>query len=423
MKVEEKDIEKIKREIIARIQDSKVQEKDVEYVKELQLLEANDTYYGLSENDLFLVKKEEEKDGKKISIYDIYDKEGNLIGKTDKEGNIELTVEYKKMLEEKYKDLYKKLGLDKRKIEVKQIEKQLPEKNNEEKPKEIEEEKIGKSENSEGNKETENQEEIEKSEELSPEEQQEKMESSLGLDKKDIKSSSEIKDSEFYKLVPEAKEYNGNVSIVYVGSTNEFMIVGEDRKTGEYMPLKTVEASRAVQAGEENKTIDMGRDGNDIKQESLKAILSIKGDKEYAFAAKLEGMNPIEFKELRYDRSTGKPIARNMQTTHQYPTTREVDKITNKTDNENTGAEVEKYEEQVKKGDKEITIDEIKDKTPEQEKEQRKKDREDEKIEKNKKSENEDEENEGDGFYKTRPESIHDVGNKYYNDKLFKSCK
>ncbi len=375
--MEEKDIQEIKKEIIEKIEDKKVQEKDIQYVEELELLEANDTSYGLSENDLFLVQKEEEKDGKKRVSYDVYDKKGNLIGRTDKDGNIELTEEYKNMLKEKYKDLYKKLGLEKRKIKVENIKKQLDEKKKEEPEKTEEERTMEKSNNGkddEENKQEEKEEHRENPNTLSPEEQQEKMEKNLGLDSKDIKSSSEIKDPEFYRIVPEAKEYDGKVSIVYIGSTNEFMIVGKDKVTGEYKALETVEASRATQVGEVKKTMDVGRNGNEIKEESLKAIINIKGEQEYSFSAKLEGINPIEFKELRRDLTTGKYMSADLQTTHQYPTNLKVRDMMDGNKNRNIRDEVAKYDERDKKGDKEITIDEIKDKSKDEEVEEVKKD-------------------------------------------------
>lgn len=345
--MEEKEIEKIKKEILQKVNGKEAEIKDVQYLEQMQLLESNNEYYGLNENDVFLVKKEQERDNKKVITYDIYSKNGVLIGKADEEGNIELTEEYTEFLKEKYKSLYKQLGMDKRKPKIMEI--------NALKKKETE---IGKKDNELVEEKEENilekKEEEKNADKLPKEEKIKKMEEGLGLDPKDIKSSSEIKDQEFYKIVPEAKEYKGNVSIVYIGSTNEFKIVGVDKKTGQYKPLKTVDASRATDIAETKKTIDIGRDGSKVEAQSLKAIINIKGNYEYSFSAKLEGMNPIELKELRRDFHSGEYISADLQTTHQYPVTEKVADMMDKNKNRYVREEVDKYNEEMSKG-KEVT--------------------------------------------------------------------
>ena len=353
--MEAKDVNEIKGEILAKLREQEENVKGIEYIEEMQLLENKNEYYGLSENDIFLVKKAEQKNNKKVIIYDIYDKETQLIGKADEKGKVELSEEYKEKLQEKYKSLYKKLGIDKRPIKIKDIDKYI-----EDEQLEQEETTDEKSEEIIENKED-KQEEVENPNQMPENEQVEKMEESLGLDAKDIKSSSEITDPQFYQMVPEAKEYKGNVSVVYVGSTNEFMIVGVDKQTGEYKPLETVEASRATEVGETNKTIDLGNDGSEVQAKSLKAIINIKGENEYSFATKLEGMNPIEFKGLRRDQHSGEYISWDIDTSHQYPSTQKVADMMDKDKNTFVTEEVEKYNAQTDKGEEITSIEKIED--------------------------------------------------------------
>lgn len=383
--MEQKEIDEIKSDILLKMREKDEAVKGIQYIEELQLLESKNEYYGLNENDIFLAKKEQEKDNKKVIVYDIYSKDGALIGTADEKGNVELTDEYKKALEEKYKSLYKKFGIGKRQIQIANIEKYINEN-------EIEEEtQERKTEDKLDEKEAEDkeEEEIENSEQMAENEQVEKMEESLGLEPKDIKSSSEITDQQFYEIVPEAKEYNGKVSIVYVGSTNEFMIVGIDKKTGQYKPLDTVEASKAVQMGEANEMIDLGRDGSEVKTESLNAIIKLKNTNDYSFSAKLEGINPIKFQGLRQDRNLGednnKYIAWDIDTSHQYPATQKVADMVDTDKNKDITEEIKKYNDEMAKGNEVTTIEKIEDdklktnygdKKEEKEKEQENEDRE-----------------------------------------------
>lgn len=354
--MEAKDVNEIKSEILAKLRVQEENVKGIEYIEEMQLLESKNEYYGLSENDIFLVKKEEQKNNKKVIVYDIYDKEGQLIGKADEKGKVELSEEYKEKLQEKYKSLYKKLGIDKRPIKIKNIDKYI-----EDEELEQEEPTEEKSDEIKEDKEDKKDEEIENPDQMPENEQVEKMEESLGLEPKDIKSSSEITDPQFYQMVPEAKEYNGNVSIVYVGSTNEFMIVGVDKQTGEYKPLETVEASRAVDVSETKKSIDLGNDGSEVQAKSLKAIINIKGENEYSFATKLEGMNPIEFQGLRRDQLSGEYISWDMDTSHQYPSTQKVADMMDKDKNKLVTEEVEKYNAITDTGEEITSIENIED--------------------------------------------------------------
>ena len=116
--MEAKDVNEIKKDILSKLHEQEENVKGIEYIEEMQLLESKNEYYGLSENDIFLVKKEEQKNNKKVIVYDIYDKEGQLIGKADEKGKVELSEEYKEKLQEKYKSLYKKLGIGKRPIKI-----------------------------------------------------------------------------------------------------------------------------------------------------------------------------------------------------------------------------------------------------------------------------------------------------------------
>lgn len=338
---------------------------DIIYYEEYEFLKQDKKYFSFAEKDVFIIEKTESIEGKDVITCEFYNKNGELIANSDEDGNIEFSKEYKEELKKMPKEYYSKIGFDKRKVKMEEIikEKSVKEKLPKEKDK----------------KETESKkEEKDKTEK----EKIKKMEQDLSIKEKDIQSSSEIRDEEFYKLVPEAKNFKGNVSIVYIGSTNEFKVLGVDKKTGKYEELKTVLASQAV---EQKSSIDLGRDGENVKRESLRAVLKIKGEEEYSFAAKLEPYSPIEFKELRRDLHTGEYISTDMQTYHQYPTSREVDKMMKKEENYDVRQEVEKFEKIEKKGKEKTDIKQIQDKTNEKDKEE---------VEKEK--------------------TIHDRGNKYY---------
>lgn len=362
-------------EISSKKNDNKKIE-DIIYYKELEFLKSDKKYFSFEEKDIFIIEKSENKDGKKELDYELYNKEGKLIANLDEKLNIEFTKEYKEKLKKMPKEYYDKIGFDKRKMSLEKI---------------VKEKSIDKDLKKEYNDKTKRREEkrqtTKEEHRLSKEEKTKKMEEDLSIKEKDIKSSSEIRDEEFYRLVPEAKKFKGNVSIVYISSTNEFKLLGIDRKTGKYKELKSVLASQAV---EQTSSIDLGRNGEKVKRESLKAVLKIKGNEEYSFAAKLEPYNPIEFKELRRDLHTGEYMSTNMQTFHQYPTTKEVDEMMKKEKNHDIIQEVETFEKKEKKGIKQTNINRIKDETVEKEKKIR---QEEEQI---------------------KEKTIHDQGNKYY---------
>lgn len=344
---------------------------DIIYYEEYEFLKQDKKHFSFSEKDVFMIKKAEKIEGKDVITYELYNKEGKLLASSDKEGNIEFSEEYKSDLKKIPKEYYSKIGFDERKMKIEDIVKEPSIK------KEILKEK----------KESEIEEKKEK--DKTDEEKMQKMERDLSIKEKDIQSSSEIRDKEFYKLVPEAKNFKDHVSIVYIGSTNEFKILGVDQKTGKYKELKTVLASQAV---EQKSSIDLGREGDNVKRETLKAVLKIKGEEEYSFSAKLEPYSPIKFKELRRDLHTGEYISTDMQTYHQYPTTKEVDKMMRKEENYDVRQEVEEFEKIEKKGKTKTDINQIKDETTKKKKEKKK----------------EKEDNIG------KEKTIHDRGNKYY---------
>ena len=358
--MDEKEIEKIK----DKLNENK-DAKSVEYYKELEFLKEDKQHYEFKVEDLFVVEKTVKKEGKEETAYEIYNKKGERIATADEQGNIEFTEQYKGKLEKMPKELYDKIGFDKRNAKVKELEKKKEEKEyeknkdtkddkKEEKDKDTEADK--ESEDEKDNKDEQKEEEVPENEE----EKREKMEEDLGIDEKDIQSSSEIKDERFYQLVPEARDCKGYVSIVYIGSKNEFQIIGVNLQTNKYEPLQTVTASQAV---EQNSSIDVGRDGKNVERKSLKAVLTIKGEAEYSFAAKLENMDPIELKELRKDFNTGEYISSDLETTHQYPVTEEIEQFRNEAENPDIIEEVRKFKkkEEAVNGDIVTNIKEIKD--------------------------------------------------------------
>lgn len=340
-------------------EDAEKKIEDILYYEEFEFLKEEKDYYKFSEKDVFAIVKSEKKDDKDVLLYEIYNKKGERIANCNENGEIEFTDEYKAKLEKMPKEFYDKIGFDKRKMKMDIVEKSQEDKEKNEEEKEHSLEKAGiKVENKDKKEEKQKNAEV-------PEKQEEKiakMGEDLDVNPDDIRSSSEIKDKEFYKLVPEARtDFKGWVSIVYIGSTNEFKVIGQDIKTGKFKQLDTVLPSQAV---EQKSTIDIESQGQNVERKSLGnigGVLKIKGNNEYSFAANIKEFRPIEFKELRREKNTGEYIATEMTTSHQWPTNREADKIMEKRENEDTIDEVKAYREEEIKGNKIVNQEKIKD--------------------------------------------------------------
>ena len=354
---------KIAKEIYnnSQSEDEKKQIEGILYYEEFEFLKEENEFYKFSEKDAFVIEKSENKDDKQVLLYEVYNKKGERIANCDENGNIEFTDEYKSKLAKMPKEFYDKIGFDKRKMKIDVVEKIQDDKEKDESEKNPKLEK-----NNVKLEKKENEPEKKKDEEV-PENQEEKiakMGEDLDVNPDDIRSSSEIKDKEFYKLVPEARtDFKGWVSIVYIGSTKEFKVIGQDIKTGKFKQLDSILPSQAV---EQKSTIDIDSQGQNVERKSLGnigGVLKIKGNNEYSFAANIKEFRPIEFKELRREKNTGEYIASEMTTSHQWPTNREADKIMKKRENEDTIDEVKAYREEELKGNKIVNQEKIKDET------------------------------------------------------------
>lgn len=373
--MEEEEKIKIAKEIYEKSNDKKSKKKieEIVYYEEFEFLKANEEFYNFSEQNIFVVEKKENKGKKKISTYEIYNKKGEKIAGSNEKGNIEFTQEYKEKLDKIPKELYNKIGFDKREMKIEDIEKnknveKVIENTNDKEN--VVEKKETKNTNNDMKKETKKDSKKDKEIPKSKKEKIQKMSNDLDVDINDIKSSSEIKDKEFYRLVPEAiRDFKGWVSIVYIGSTNEFKIIGQDMKTGKFKPLKTVLPSQAV---EQKTTIDIESRGENVERKSignLGGVLKIKGNTEYSFSANIKEIGPIEFKELRREKNTGEYLATEMKTTYQWPINREAEKIMEKRKNEDIIDEVKKYKKEELKGNKVVNQEKIKDENIKTEKE------------------------------------------------------
>lgn len=93
----------------------------IKYSKACEIIPAKDGMTGFLQADVVVVETKETKDGKEIVTNEIFDKEGNPIGKVEN-GVIKFDEEYKKKLEELLpKKIFEDLKLDDRKIKLDEI--------------------------------------------------------------------------------------------------------------------------------------------------------------------------------------------------------------------------------------------------------------------------------------------------------------
>lgn len=345
----------LRKELEYKKENEKVSIRDIVYYKRLEILTESEKYCALGEKDVFVVAKETDREGKIVENYELYimGKEGKgnlLIGSTDERGKIAFSSEYKERLMEISKGYYDELGIDKREMYLnremykeEEIDFVTSDKPRERMTKEEREE----------NKEKAKKNREQKIDNIEPE----VIGQDLGIDEKDIKSCTKIEDADFYKLVPESMDYKGKAVLVYLGGKDEFQILGLDKRTGKYTPFKTIESSKAEH--QEKTTIDLGKDGREVREETLKAVLPIKGNREYSFSAKLEPNRPLELKQLRLDRTSGKYMSADIETQNQYPVTEEVEQVMNKKDNLTIQDEVHNFEEEMKSGKKQTSVKNI----------------------------------------------------------------
>lgn len=351
--------------------------KDIFYFEKLELVKPDRTHLSFSEENLFIVEKLDEREELAKIFYEIYNKNGDLIGTIDEGGKVEFSKDYLEKLE-KVPELSRVIDFNNGEIDIDDFDKEhsikeeIEKENNKEK--EIENNQENNTENSVENK-TEDKDENTLEEAKNQDEEVKTIAKNLGIDPNEIDAHTEIRDVEFYKMVPEANNFKGFVQIVHL-KNNEFKVVGEDIKTGKVKELDSIETSKNP---DRVTTIELGNDGQDIKREIIKAELKLKGNDEFSFSAKLEPWEPLEMKKVRRDLNTGEYFTADMYTANDRGitpyTTDDVHEIMCKKENMNMHDEAENFrqkEDDVKKGkDDKVNVKEIDDDEEEKEEEEK----------------------------------------------------
>ena len=350
---------------IASINMDKEKIKDIFYFKQMQFTKGDNRHDPFAKEDVFIVEKIDEREELAKIFYEVYDKNGELVATIDEGGKVEFSKNFLEKLE-KIPELSKQIDFSNGKIDLEDLDKEHSikeeiDKENE-KEEDVENNQGNNTENTEQNKDEKDDEKEENGldDAKTQDEEVKAIAKNLGINPSEIDAHTEIRDVEFYKMVPEANNFKGFVQIVHLRN-GEFKVVGEDIKTGKVKELNSIETSRNP---DRVTTIELGNDGQDIKREIIKAELKIKGNDEFSFSAKLEPWEPLEMKKVRRDLNTGEYFTADMYTANDRGitayTTDEVDEMMQKKSNYDMHDEAENFkekEEELKEG-KDDKIDE-----------------------------------------------------------------
>lgn len=325
-----------KLEKMAKNKDAKIGK--IAYYKEFQVINETKKYYGFLEQDIFIVAKETLKDGEKIKLYEVYDKDFKLISSTNEKGEIKFDKKYLERLKQKTDGYYDNLGLEDRKSYLnREDEYVIGEKPMKDLTKE--EEKIVEQKADEQKKQEIN--------EVDPALIEDDME--FGRD--DITTCIEITDKEFYRKVPEAKKYDGNAMLIYSKSRGTFYVGG--MKDGKFEPCDAIEPAKSTM----KPIIDFDRDGSRIESEALTGLMRLKRDPNFNFGVDIEFGGKVEFKQLRV--STKGIVAADLETGVEYRATANVREKMSLSKNPEIKDEIRDFKEKEENGENPIDIDEI----------------------------------------------------------------
>lgn len=250
---------------IAEREDKSTQISNITYYKELAFDSAR-----FIENDVFVTKLNRE-NGKKGAeeVYEIYNKDGDLVATVDKAGKIHFSPEYIEKLRQEYQEYFEMLNLDNSVLELPE---EIKERNitlqPEELKKEIQKKKEKGKEDEEKAEEEEEEQEQEK-EKLDP--QEENQEQKAIAKKKGIPENNVLivrDNSNFYKDHPEverdlifSRDKDGLVKAEYID------------ENGELQPSKYIMPSTT---GIRQETVSIGSDGNPVTKESPQQVMQTR---------------------------------------------------------------------------------------------------------------------------------------------------
>lgn len=241
----------------------KSQISNITYYKELAFDSAR-----FIENDVFVTKLNRENGKKGVEeVYEIYNKDGDLVATVDKAGKIHFSPEYIEKLRQEYQEYFEMLNLDNAVLELPE---EIKERNITLQPEELEKEKKKEKQDEKGKEDEEKTEEEEQEQEkLDP--QEENQEQKAIAKKKGIPENNVLivrDNSNFYKDHPEverdlifSRDKDGLVKAEYID------------ENGELQPSKYIMPSTT---GIRQETVSIGSDGNPVTKESPQQVMQTR---------------------------------------------------------------------------------------------------------------------------------------------------
>lgn len=246
---------------IAEREDKSTQISDITYYKELAFDSAR-----FVENDVFVTRLSRENDKKGAEeVYEIYNKDGDLVATVDEVGKIHFSPEYIEKLRQEYQEYFEMLNLDNAVLELPE---EIKERNITLQPEELEREVQKKKEKQdEKGKEDEEktEEEEEEQEELDPQEEQEQK---AIAKKKGIPENNVLivrDNSNFYKDHPEVER-----NLIFSRDKDGLVKAEYIDENGELQPSKYIMPSTT---GIRQETVSIGSDGNPVTKESPQQVM------------------------------------------------------------------------------------------------------------------------------------------------------
>lgn len=250
---------------IAEREDKSTQISNITYYKELAFDSAR-----FIENDVFVTKLNRENGKKGVEeVYEIYNKDGDLVATVDKAGKIHFSPEYIEKLRQEYQEYFEMLNLDNAVLELPE---EIKERNITLQPEELEKEKKKEKQDEKGKEDeekTEEEEEEQEQEKLDP--QEENQEQKAIAKKKGIPENNVLivrDNSNFYKDHPEvernlifSRDKDGLVKAEYIDENRELQ------------PSKYIMPSTT---GIRQETVSIGSDGNPVTKESPQQVMQTR---------------------------------------------------------------------------------------------------------------------------------------------------
>lgn len=239
----------------------KSQISNITYYKELAFDSAR-----FIENDVFVTKLNRENGKKGVEeVYEIYNKDGDLVATVDKAGKIHFSPEYIEKLRQEYQEYFEMLNLDNAVLELPE---EIKERNITLQPEELEKEIQKKKEKGKEDEEEEEEQEQEQ-EKLDP--QEENQEQKAIAKKKGIPENNVLivrDNSNFYKDHPEVER-----NLIFSRDKDGLVKAEYIDENGELQPSKYIMPSTT---GIRQETVSIGSDGNPVTKESPQQVMQTR---------------------------------------------------------------------------------------------------------------------------------------------------